>query len=137
MERVKQISKPWAGRLLLLLRSTWGFPAIVIVVFFLLVAFKISGSSVGIYHQYLYGEKQQDPDLLYGNPYFVRADEWQSATHLIVAQKYNSFNKTNPHIGSGTNLALQTEVPYKDWTVVFRPHTWGYFMLGLERGAIF
>lgn len=120
-----------------LLASVWVYPSILLVLFAGLVAFKISGTSVGTYHKFLYGKNAPDSSLIAGQPKNVRADEWQDTTQLIVAQSQNDYKKFNPNLGSGRNLALQVEVPYKDWSAIFRPHSWGFFLMGLTRGFAF
>ncbi len=120
-----------------LARSIWIYPLFLIIVFIFATALKVNGSSVGIYHQFLYGVKAQDPNLLYGSPKQVRADEWQDGTQFIIAQSHNNYQKFNTNIGTGRNLALHAEVPYKDWSAIFRPHTWGFFFLSFENAFSF
>jgi len=114
-------------------KSVWVYPAILLILLVGATLFKINGSSVGMYHEFLYGLHVKDPNLVYGEPKLVRADEWQNWTQLAISQKYNDYNKYNPNLGSGRNLALQVEVPYKDWATTFRPHTWSFLFLNFDR----
>lgn len=112
--------------------SIWAFPVILFVFVCILTALRLSGTSVGIYHDTLYGDNQQDPNLLYGEPRPIRSDEWLSTTQIIASQELNGLPRFNEDLGTGRDVSLQPEVPYLDWTTVFRPHTWSHILLPLE-----
>ncbi len=120
-----------------LYKSIWLYPLILAFILIGLTAFKVNGSSVGVYNQLVNGVSAEDPDLLYGKPKLVRADEWQSGTPLVISQYKNNFQQQNPDIGSGTDVALQIEDPYNSWPAVFRPHTWAFFVTGFENAYAF
>jgi hypothetical protein len=117
--------------------SVWLFPLILFILLLLLTAFKISGSSVGVYRQVLYGNSSHDPDLVYGKPRAIRSDEWLSTTQLIVSQSKNHFPRFNQDMGSGRDVSLLSEVPSKDWSTLFRPQNWSFFIMPLEYAFAF
>ncbi len=118
-------------------RSVWTFPVILFVLLLLLTAFKINGSSVGVYHQALYGADSRDPDLLYGKPRVIRSDEWLSSTQFIASQTKNDLPAYNKDFGSGRDITLQSEIPYKEWSAAFKPQNWSFFVLPFEYAFAF
>lgn len=108
------------------------FPALVGLVFIVVTMLGINGSSVGMYHNILYGSSEEDSSLVYGNPRAIRSDEWVNWTVLTVSQKENGFKKYNENLSTGQNLALQPDVPVLDWSTVFRPHNWAFFGLPFD-----
>lgn len=126
------------GKLIKQIRySVWTFPLVLLVLLVLLSAFKISGSSVGTYHQRLYGKTASDPNLLYGKPQAIRSDEWLVATQMTIAQSKLGYPRVNTNMGNGQELTLKTEVPTKDWGAIFKPHNWSFFVLPLEHAFAF
>lgn len=116
----------------------WLFYALVLAVFAVLVAVGISGSSIGM----LYAQEENasapppvnDPDLLLGHPRPIRSDEWSISTPLAVSQTLQSF-PAEPWIGlTRTNPAFFAGIPTLDETVIAKPQSWGYPLLGAERG---
>lgn len=111
-------------------RSVWFFPALLAVVLVILTALHISGSSIGLYHQVLYGS-QKDPNLLLNQPQTVRSDEWLVTTQLTIAQKVAGYPRVNPNIDGGRDMSVIGDAPYKDWSAVFKPQNWAFFILPL------
>lgn len=112
--------------------SVWVYPAVLLLGLAFFTALKISGTSAGMYHQLLYGINSSDPNLIYGSPKAVRADEWQGATPLTVGQAANDYPKVNAQLGSGRDLGLVVETPYRHWSTVFKPQNWPFFVMGFE-----
>ena len=110
----------------------WLFPCTLIIIFLVLVAFKVNGSSIGIYHEYLYGKNTKDPQLIYGKPQAIRSDEWLVATQMTIAQEKNNFAENNSNSNGNENLGLILDVPYKDWSTFFKPQNLSFFVLPLE-----
>ena len=77
-----------------------------------LTIFKISGTSIGIYHNYFYG-KSPDSALLANKPRQIRSDEWLVNTQMIRAQSMSNYNETNKDIGNGQDMSLILDVTYK------------------------
>jgi hypothetical protein len=117
--------------------SVWLYPAILVVGFVGLVSFGISGTSVGMYHKALFGDTVKDKDLLYGTPRAIRSDEWVGGTVETIGQYRLDYPKFNKNISTGREVALQVDVPYKDWSVAFKPHHWGFLILPLENAFAF
>lgn len=113
-------------------RGVWFFPVVLAIFFLGLSAFKISGTSVGTYHQIIYGDSAKDPDLLFGHPRPVRSDEWLVDSQITIAQSKAGFPRFNNNLGNGRDMSLAVSVPYKDWSAIFRPHNLAFFVLPLE-----
>jgi len=118
------------------IHSVWLFPILLTLILFTLTAFKISGSSVGSYYSYFYGN-QKNRDLLGGRPRGIRSDEWLVTTPLTIAQKNNNFQRINTNIGNGEDMSLILDVPYKEWSVVFKPQNLIFFVLPLDYAFAF
>lgn len=112
--------------------SVWAFPVILLLVFSVLTAFKISGSSVGMYHHLLYGDTKTDNSLLFGQPRSIRTDEWLVNTQMTLAQAEAGYPKINQNIGQGMDMSVIGDVPYREWSVAFKPQYWGFLVLPLE-----
>lgn len=115
-----------------LIKSVWLFPIILAVLFITLTTLKIHGSSIGIYHDFLFGTKQQDPNLLLGQPRDIRSDEWIVNTQLALAQKEAGYPRFNENLGSGRDMSLLIDVPYKEWSAVFKPQNLAFLALPFE-----
>lgn len=113
-------------------KSVWFFPALCLLCLLLLTSFKISGTSVGSYYSYLFGGASKDSALLAGRPREIRSDEWEFQTQMLSAQAEAGFPRFNKNIGDGQNMAVITDVPYKDWSVLFKPQNLSFFVLPLE-----
>lgn len=112
--------------------TLWWFPALVMVVFALLVAFEINGSSNGL--TWTWFNSTADPDQLTGQPRPVRSDEWFAQLSWTISQYHQGFPPVNPGSPGGTDLTTLWDVPVQYWTGIFRPQLWGYFFLGLSHG---
>lgn len=124
------------ARLKHFLRSVWLFPAILTLVLIILTSLRISGSSIGVYHSYFYGQ-QKDPALILNIPRSIRSDEWVVNTQMTIAQKNDSFSKINNNIGNGEDMSVLTDAPYKDWSEIFKPHNWSFFILPFDYAFAF
>src|SRR3989338_3714433 len=120
-----------------LYKSVWLFPAILTVVLLGLTAFRISGSSIGIYHEIFYGKQANDPNLLYGDPQPIRSDEWLVNTQLILAQDANDYQNINENIGTSRDMSFNIDVPAKDWSAPFKPQNLVFFVLPFEYAFAF
>ncbi len=114
-----------------------GLVVAVVLLFSILVAAGLHGSSIGAWNQFV-------PDTVpsYSRPHVgtdrpVRSDEWAVSTPFVLAQcaSPDFFPKTNPRVNGGTDMFLSTPCnPVWDWTVPGQFHNWGYFLFGAERG---
>ena len=112
------------------------FPASVLGAFSALTALGISGTSSTRLFTYLYGNRP-DPHLLLGAPQGVRSDEWFVNTPLVLAQKVDGFPLVNHRLGTGMDMSLVFDVPYRDWSMLFRPQSWGFAFLPLDQAFAF
>lgn len=119
------------------LKSVWLFPVALFCIVIILTGLKISGTSVGVYHKALYGESQKDPDLLANEPRTIRSDEWLFITQMTVAQENANFPHINQNIGNGRDMSIIIDVPYKEWSAVFKPQNLVFFILPLEYAFAF
>jgi hypothetical protein len=106
------------------------FPIVIFVLCTLLTLFKINGSSIGMYSQYFYGDGQHS-DTIFGTAQGIRSDEWMVQTPWLLAQVRNGIRETNTLFGDGINFTTGY-VPVRNWTVIFHPQYWAYFVLPIE-----
>lgn len=114
----------------------WFFPGIIGIVFILLVSLGVSGSSINVYDkilQYAPGESS----LIVGQPRTVRSDEWLVTTPFLVSQSRNDFATVNPDIANGQDMSVVVDVPYREWSVIFKPQNLGFFFLPLANALAF
>ena len=69
-------------------------------------------------------------------PRWIRWDELSIATPLALAQLSHKprFPVINTNIGAGQNMLLTVHWPVWHIATLSRPATWGYFLLGAQRG---
>ena len=113
------------------------FPAVVLLIFIILVSFKISGTSIGVYNNYLYGSGHKDSSLLYGKPQPIRSDEWLVSTQLTIAQEKNGFKELNQNFVGDKDMSIVVDVPYLNWSMIFKPQNLAFFILPLEYAFAF
>jgi hypothetical protein len=124
------------GRIIHLLqafmKSVWLFPFSVFSIIFILSLLGVSGSSVGIYDGVLNSNSQKKQNIISTEPRAIRSDEWLVTTQMTVAQYEADFPKINPNIGDGQNMALTMDVPYKDWSILFKPQNIIFLIASLD-----
>ncbi len=92
---------------------------------------------MGVYYPVLYGLDKKDPNLLAGHPQTVRSDEWLVNTQLTIAQSTAGYPAINHNVHGGTDMSVAGDVPYKDWSAVFRPQNLVFFVLPLAYAFAF
>jgi hypothetical protein len=125
--------------------------------FVVLVALGIHGSSTGVtadwwmpekpYSAYLFWSPSQnqndsDPatdarrDYLMARARWIRWDELMTATPQALAQLSHRprFPVINTNVAAGQNMLINQHVPVWHLATLARPSTWGYFLLGAQRG---
>lgn len=123
----------------LLLRATksiWLFPALLTIALLLLTGLRINGSSIGIYHQFLYNSSK-DTNLLANKPRAIRSDEWVVNTQMTIAQQNNNFSSINTHLGNGEDMDLIVDAPTDSIWQLFKPHNIVFHILPLEYAFAF
>ncbi len=107
------------------------FPLAVLLVMGVLAATRISGSSIGMYNLWFYGDSFRDPNLVLGNPRPIRSDEWRVQTPWTIAEAQIHFDQNNTLYAAGQNLTTMN-VPVANWVMAFKPWLWPFFVLPLE-----
>ena len=116
--------------------ARWVFAALALL-FVLAVAFRLNGSSCGMYRNGRWHDirtADSPSGLLLGTPKLNRADEWQVWTPTILSQARQqpvAFPTTNPALGPGKTPLLMS-LPVRYYTTILRPQLWGYFFLPLD-----
>ncbi len=119
------------------LSNVWFFPSALAILLICLTVFRISGTSVGIYDHYFNGSNHKDSHLIYGIPEAIRSDEWLVNTQMIIAQSQAGYPHINHNLGTGRDMSLVVDVPYKEWSVVFKPQNLAFFVLPIEYAFAF
>ena len=132
--KYKPSTGPSTWRRFLWERRGWLFPGLVISLLIGLSVMQLSGSSVGVYDSFF---GRSTPDLVNGQPRTVRSDEWMVTTPLTAAQQAEQFPTTNQDIGEGQDMSLVVDVPYADWSSLFKPQNWAFFWLPLDMAFAF
>ncbi|MBF5003975.1 DUF7657 domain-containing protein [Diaphorobacter caeni] len=110
--------------------------------FALLVAFGVTGSSLGWLLQGPFGQSMLDvkgnTKSVVFSPRAIRGDEWGVLMPNVLAQIHHDpqFPIVNSNIGlGGQNMGVigMTGAPVKQWAALARPATWGYFLLPLRQ----
>lgn len=109
---------------------------IVLLLFVLAVSFRLHGSSIGYWDNYFPESREEKTGLVLGSPKAIRSDEWMVSTTWTLSQYKLGYPVKNENIGAH-NDPLLTNVPNRHFTAVFKPHHWGFFSLGVERGFAF
>jgi hypothetical protein len=107
------------------------FPALVVLGVLVLVVAGISGSSTGQWWVQL--GSSDDPNLLGGMPRPVRSDEWLVQSSWVVSQVAQGLPATNTVFPGGMDATIFNDLPSRDWSTMFRPHLWAFF-LSLDQG---
>lgn len=105
------------------------------LLFTALVALRISGSSMGVLYSQFFGGA--DPRLLVGRPWPIRSDEWLVSTPLTVSQVDQGLPRFNGVLPGGFDASIVWDLPTRDWSVLLRPHMWGFFVLPLDYAFAF
>lgn len=120
-------------------RKTLVFLGSLFLILALATAFKVHGSSVGVWHRLLDTQyRSPDDGVLFGTPKDIRMDEWNIFTLAIVSQAMvrPSFPVINPGWGPA-QVPLIFKFPVRHWSMFVRPQFWGFFVLDLERAFAF
>ncbi|MCT9002799.1 DUF7657 domain-containing protein [Microbacterium memoriense] len=101
-----------------------------LVVFLVLVATAINGTSSGAFFPLIYSGA--DPALLFGQPNLIRTDEWNVQTVWAITQVQQGLPALNGSFPGGMDSTIPQDLPRLDWTVAFRPHLWGFLFLDVD-----
>ena len=107
-------------------------PGLLAVVFLVLVALGITGSSTGSWWADF--GSGPDPALLAGTPRPIRSDEWLVQSSWVISQVQQGFPLLNGTFPGGMDATVQNDLPVWDWSTLFRPHLIGFLFLPLDQG---
>ncbi|MCU1395087.1 MAG: hypothetical protein JWM34_3515 [Ilumatobacteraceae bacterium] len=118
---------PLTSRLSRWSRSLLLIPVCTVLAIVVLGCFRLSGSSIG-----MVAENDPSPQAaLQLRP--NRSDEWRGRTPLVLRQSRNDFAAVTD-VGMGAHdTGVLTDLPVKTPGAVLKPHTWIYFVIGVER----
>jgi hypothetical protein len=108
------------------------FPALLLIVIILISIFGISGSSVGTYDFNTFPNDNAKKDTILNSPQPIRSDEWLVNTQFVISQYNTGFPRINKSIGEGQDMSVVLDVPYKDWSIFFKPLNLLFFFLPLN-----
>jgi len=112
------------------------FPIAVTVSFLVLVGLGWNGSSSAVVRQQAEGSTP-DPQHVFGEPNALRSDEWLVSTPLVVSQDSYDYPRVNGDLLGGTDLSVTAAVPYREWSIAFRPQYWGFLVLPFQQAFAF
>lgn len=97
------------------------------------LVFEISGSSIGVWNDFL--AEPEDSGPLWGIARSGRLDEWSISTPFIFSQDHNSYQAINEYIrGTETSVSLMPSLPSFAIVEIFKPQYWGFLLFGVSRG---
>ena len=107
-------------------------------VIILAVIFEISGSSIGLWKDFMPDSVVTDDGVILGQSRAVRSDEWAVHTPMTLSQYYSDFSVFSDIFrGSSTDMYMVYGQPVMDWSIIFRPFQIGYLFLSPAKGMAF
>ncbi len=106
------------------------------LVFIICLLFKLHMSSIGCYH-YLFKNQatKVEATTILGMSRSIRSDEYMVHTPYYFSQYYNDYKKNSKQMSlSGQDMIIGYNSPVKDISLLAKPLTWGYVLLGNEYG---
>ena len=110
-----------------------------IIILAICVMFEISGSSIGMWKQYINNPEVSDGVIL-GESRGIRSDEWAVNTPMAFSQKFNDseFPYFSTIIrGALTDVFIVYGQPTWNIVSIYRPFQLGYLFLGIAKGLSF
>ncbi|WP_157005783.1 hypothetical protein [Agromyces laixinhei] len=95
-----------------------------------LVGLGITGSSTGYLNQFV--STAPDDRAIVGSPQSIRSDEWFVQSTWAVSQEEQGLPVRNESFPGGMDATVQHDLPALDWSLVLRPHLWGFLFLPLD-----
>ena len=109
---------------------------IALVIFLLCVIFEISGSSIGMWKQFITSDTSEG--VLLGKSRGIRSDEWAVYTPMLFSQVKDGFNYfSNVIRGGNTDVFIIYGLPVLNLVQIFRPFLLGFIFLGATKGLSF
>lgn len=110
-------------------------PVVLLLLGIVLVATAINGTSTGAFFGSVYSG--EDPDLILGHPRVIRTDEWSVQSVWAISQVQRGLPETSNSFPGGMDATVPQDLPRADWSVVFRPHLWGFLFLDVDHAQAF
>ena len=137
----KNRAKHWCDKVWWYLREAvlflikWRY-LIALLAFIFCVAFKVHGSSINEYNNLFANYDQyKTEDLVLGKSRSIRSDEWLVHVPYYMSQQYNNYEKDSDLVSlEGQDMIVGYNAPVADITLIAKPFTWGYVLLGNEYG---
>ena len=110
-----------------------------IIILAICVMFEISGSSIGMWKQYINNSEVSDGVIL-GESRGIRSDEWAVNTPMAFSQKFNDseFPYFSTIIrGALTDVFIVYGQPTWNIVSIYRPFQLGYLFFGIAKGLSF
>ena len=108
---------------------------IALIIFIICLVFRISGSSINAYNYALNDKADPDSGIIYGKARSIRSDEYIVHTPYYYSQYYNEYNKISNKMSiSGQDMIIGYDAPVLDISLLAKPLTWGYLLLGNDYG---
>lgn len=115
----------------LIIRYRW---FIGLILFTILVIFRIHGSSIGAYNQ-VFGSDTADTSEIFGKARLLRGDEFNVQIAYYFSQFYNGFKEISNQMSiAGQDMIIGYNAPVIDLTLIGKPFIWGYILFGNEIG---
>ncbi len=110
---------------------------IAIIIFILCIIFELSGSSIGIWNQFI-DSGNIDDGVIFGNSRSIRSDEWAVLTPMTFSQNFDGFSYFSNLIrGGNTDVSMVYALPIMNPIQIFRPFQIGFLFLGMAKGLSF
>lgn len=99
-----------------------------------LVAGKFTGSSIGSFDLMLKGNTAEyEPNVLFGRPQGLRADEWAIEKPFYFAQTTADLPYYNENLSvESTDMVVSAFAPVRHLMILARPSHWGFLLLPVE-----
>lgn len=105
-----------------------------LILFLILVVFRIHGSSIGCYNQ-MFGNDLDVKSELFGTGRLIRGDEWNVQVAYYFSQLYNGYSEISHQMSiAGQDMIIGYNAPVLGLTLVGKPFVWGYILFGNEVG---
>lgn len=110
---------------------------IALILFILCILFEISGSSIGIWKDFI-NSNVTDDGVIFGESRPIRSDEWSVLTPMTFSQYFDGFNYfSNLVRGDTTDVFIIYGLPVLNIVQIFRPFLIGFLFLGISKGLSF
>ena len=96
-----------------------------------LTALRLHGYSFPIWHKYI--DESPQNEVLFGETKLIRSDDWVGILPQMLSQRLDNppFPVRSSLIGDGQyDMCVNFAMPVRDWTTLFRPQVWGFFVSG-------